>query len=58
MPHRFFQADLKGKLISQTYPKPGLCSQQEALCGVIFSDLCLEKGKASKGNSLSVHHYK
>lgn len=44
-PHRFLQADLKGKLISQTYPKPGFCSQQETPYGVIFSDLCLERGR-------------
>lgn len=48
-PHRFLQAYLKGKLISQTHPKPGLCSQQEALCGVIFSDLASGRQECVEG---------
>lgn len=34
-PHGFFEVDLKGKLISQMYRTPGLCSPQETLFGVI-----------------------
>lgn len=48
-PHRFLQAYLKGKLISQTHPKPGLCSQQEALCGVILSDLASGRQECVEG---------